>query len=145
MRHDKRFRWSPGLVMFKVPKTYQATCFRSASHWHELGHNTRCTRTRTFQSAAGEVQVIRELKHWLNVAGSYSSRLEHMSAVLHVPEGDDANAALLSVLFFMCQKAMMQMRPSQRIVLMRHMGQSAKRKLRKLHPKPYVLILQPLI
>ena len=94
-KHDKTFRWGPGLITFKPPKTYQATCFRTQSHKHELGHNTRCTRTRTFQSVQGEQKVLRELKHWLNVACQHDTRLQHMGAVLRdIPEGADADATL---------------------------------------------------
>ena len=74
VKQDKTFRWGPSLITFKPPRTYQATCCRVSSHKHELGHNTRCTRTRTFHNDEGEQRVIRELKQWLNDAFKHDTR-----------------------------------------------------------------------
>ena len=93
-RQEKTFEWGPALITFKPPRIYQATCHRVHSHKHELGHSARCTRARAFHNPEGETMVLRELKHWLNIAGSCATRMEHMNSHLSVPVGPDADDIL---------------------------------------------------
>ena len=92
-QHEKTFRWGPSLVTFKPPNTWQATCCRMLSHKHEGGRNTRCTRTRTFRSQEQELQVLTELKHWLNCAKDYSTRIAHMQT-FEMPDDSVTDAQL---------------------------------------------------
>ena len=79
-QHEKSHSWGAGYITFKPPNSWQAACHRKKSHRHALGKNTRCTRTRCFSGPEQEQQVLRQLRHWLNSAKDYDSRLAHMAA-----------------------------------------------------------------
>ena len=80
-RNPKTHPWGAGRLTFKPPNSWQATCHRTNSHKHALGHTgTKCTRTRNFKSSAEEQIVLRQLRHWLNTAQDYGSRVAHMQA-----------------------------------------------------------------
>ena len=80
-RNPKTHPRRAGRLTFKPPNSWQATCHRTNSHKHALGHTgTKCTRTRNFKSSAEEQIVLRQLRHWLNTAQDYGSRVAHMQA-----------------------------------------------------------------
>ena len=79
-KHEKSHAWGPAYLTFKSPNTWQATCHRCKSHKHMLGHSTKCTRSRTFKTEDEEIIVLRQLRHWLNIAKNYGSRVAHMGA-----------------------------------------------------------------
>ena len=88
-QHEKSHRWGAGFLTFKPPSSWQATCHRKGAHCHALGKATRCTRTRSFVRPEEEIQVLRQLRYWLNSASEYSTRVAHMNA-------EPASAALLA-------------------------------------------------
>ena len=78
--HPKSFRWGALMLTFKSPGSYQATCPRVCTHRHTAGHQTACTKTRSFEqgNAEAEALVIRELKYWGCQAFQFPSRGAHM-------------------------------------------------------------------
>ena len=71
-RHAKTHLWphptGPCSLIFKPPRSWQATCPRTCSHRNPANPSTKCTRTLTFDpsDANSEQQVLRCLRFWLS-------------------------------------------------------------------------------
>ena len=89
-RHAKTHQWPPPcgpcMLTFKAPRTWQATCPRSRSHFNPDRPATKCTRSLTFYDDASEHEVLQHLRHWLNQCRSFATRKEHMGMDRHIPD-----------------------------------------------------------
>ena len=97
--HAKSFRWGAAMFTYKEPNAYQVKCPRICSHRHSAGHQTACTKTRSFASGSAESEalVVRELKYWVSQARSFPSRTEHMKNCKFDSPPSDAELEALKI------------------------------------------------
>ena len=71
----------PCSLIFKPPRTWQATCPRTHSHRNPDRPGTRCTRTMSYEagSESSEHAVLQSLRYWLSSCRNFATRSEHMS------------------------------------------------------------------
>ena len=83
-RHAKSHFWphstGPCSLIFKPPRSWQATCPRTCSHRNPANPATKCTRTMSYdlRDADSEQEVLRSLRFWLSRCMDFSTRTQHM-------------------------------------------------------------------